>query len=139
MIISGNNKDKKKRPRVYISGPMSLLPREEYLARFGYAEQLLKAEGFKVVNPTKFLVCRWQWLSRLLGYKLTLVYDIFRLNRCDFIYKLRGWQQSRGANIESRWAYHFKIWPVAKELCAILNSKIEQFIINRENIAAKKK
>lgn len=117
---------------------MSLLPREEYLARFSYAAQLLKAEGFEVVNPTKFLVCRWQWLSRLLGYKLTLAYDLCRLNRCEYIYKLPGWQQSRGANIESCWAYHFKIWPIPKALCAILNSKIEKFIIRRAKDEAKK-
>lgn len=56
--------------RVYISGPMSGLPREQYLEMFRRAEQ------------------------------------------------------SRGANIESCVAYHFKIWPVPKHDTAKLDKKM---------------
>lgn len=53
--------------RVYISGPMTGLEREEYNARFMRAEQLLREEGYKnIVNPVRFLVNRWPWLFRLM-------------------------------------------------------------------------
>lgn len=99
--------------RVYISGPMSGLEREHYLEIFKRAEQSLRAQGYtKVVNPIRVWACRWPWLYRIVGYRLTLLYDLWLLMRCDLIYKLPGWQQSRGANIESCVAYHFKIHPV---------------------------
>ena len=95
--------------RVYISGQMSGLPREEYIARFSKAEELLRAEGYDVVNPARLLPCRWPWLYRLMGYRLTILYDLWRLSRCDLIYKIPGWKESHGANIESCWAYHTNI------------------------------
>ena len=99
--------------RVYISGPMSGLEREYYLEIFKRAEQSLRAQGYtKVVNPIRVWVCRWPWLYRIVGYRLTLLYDLWLLMRCDLIYKLPGWRDSRGANIESCVAYHFKIYPV---------------------------
>lgn len=107
--------------RVYISGPMSNLNREQYLELFRRAEQSLRAQGYtKVVNPIRVWACRWSWLWKVLtgvtsehtAYTLVLLYDLWLLSRCDLIYKLPGWKESRGANIESCVAYHFKIWPV---------------------------
>ena len=99
--------------RIYISGPMSGVPREQYLEMFRRAEQSLRSNGYtKVVNPIRVWVCRWPWLYRIVGYRLTLLYDLWLLTRCDLIYKLPGWRDSRGANIESCVAYHFKIWSV---------------------------
>lgn len=100
---------------------------------FAEAERLLSKEGFKVVNPTRFFICRYIWVYRLLGYRLTLLYDLWRLMRCDMIYKLPGWQQSRGANIESCVAYHMKVWPVAKNVIERTDKRIEKLIINFEN------
>ena len=99
--------------RIYISGPMSGVPRDQYLEMFRRAEQSLRDRGYqRIVNPIRVWACRWPWLYRIVGYRLTLLYDLWLLMRCDQIYKLPGWQQSRGANIESSVAYHFKIWPV---------------------------
>ena len=99
--------------RVYISGPMSGLEREHYLEIFKRAEQSLRSQGYtKVVNPIRVWACRWPWLYRIVGYRLTLLYDLWLLMQCDQIYKLPGWRDSRGANIESCVAYHFKIYPV---------------------------
>lgn len=95
--------------KVYISGQMTGLPREEYLARFAKAEELLKEQGYRVMNPTKLLPCKWPWLYRLMGYRLTILYDLWRLSKCDLIYKIPGWKDSHGANIESCWAYHNNI------------------------------
>ena len=98
--------------KVYISGRISDLPREQYMTMFSIAEQMLRKKGYEPVNPTRFFMCKYIWLYRLLGYRLTLLYDLWRLMRCDLIYKLPGWRESRGANIESCIAFHFKIWPV---------------------------
>ena len=99
--------------KVYISGPMSNLTREQYLELFRRAEQSLRDQGYhRIVNPIHVWACRWPWIYRLIGYKLTLLYDLWLLMRCDQIYKLPGWRDSKGANIESCVAFHFKIWPV---------------------------
>ena len=99
--------------RIYISGPMSGFEREQYIELFRRAEESLRAQGYrKIVNPIRVWACRWPWLYKIIGYRLTLLYDLWLLMRCDQIYKLPGWRDSKGANIESCVAYHFKIWPV---------------------------
>lgn len=119
--------------KVYISGRISSLPREQYMAYFQKAEDMLTREGFKVVNPTKFVMCRHLWLYRLLGYELTLLYDLWRLMQCDNIYKMPGWRESRGAQIEACVAYHFKVWPVPQKIIDRVNKKMEKLIIKTEN------
>ena len=102
-----------KTKRVYISGGMTGIPREQYIELFRRAEESLRAQGYhKIVNPIRVWACRWPWLYKIIGYRLTLLYDLWLLMRCDQIYKLPGWRDSKGANIESCVAYHFKIWPV---------------------------
>ena len=102
-----------KTKRVYISGGMTDVPREQYIELFRRAEESLRAQGYhKIVNPIRVWACRWPWLYKIIGYRLTLLYDLWLLMRCDQIYKLPGWRDSKGANIESCVAYHFKIWPV---------------------------
>ena len=87
--------------KVYISGPMTGLPREEYLRRFREAEKQLRAKGWtNIVNPINVWACRWPWLYRLLGYRLVLWYDIQLLKHCNAIYMIRGWEASDGAKRE---------------------------------------
>ena len=109
--------------KVYISGPMTD-PKtgcvtDENIMAFVRAYALLKKEKYqKIVSPTRVWVCRWPWMYRLLekvfgkngAYKLVLLYDIILLLRCDMIYKIPGWKESRGAQIESCIAYHFNLW-----------------------------
>jgi len=99
----------KKAKKIYISGPISGLPRLGYMAYFGGNEKKLKEKGWKVVNPTRLFPCRWPWLYRIMGYRLTLLYDLWHLSRCDAIAMLPGWEYSRGANIEIQWASVFGI------------------------------
>ena len=104
---------------------MSGVPRDQYLGMFRLAEQSLRDRGYqRIVNPIRVWTCRWPWLYRIVGYRLTLLYDLWLLTRCDLIYNIPGWQQSRGANIESCVAYHFNIWPVPKEGIAKLDKKL---------------
>ncbi|MBR6605805.1 MAG: DUF4406 domain-containing protein [Prevotella sp.] len=109
--------------KVYISGPMTdketgRVTNENIMA-FVRANSLLKKEGYtKTVSPTRVWVCRWPWMYRLLermvgretAYRIVLLYDVLLLLRCDRIYKIPGWRDSRGANIESCVAYWFNLW-----------------------------
>ena len=115
--------------RVYISGPMSGLDRELYLKMFRRAEQSLRSQGYtRVVNPIRVWACRWPWLYRIVGYRLTLLYDLWLLMRCCQIYKLPGWRDSKGANIESCVAFHFKIWPVPQADIKKLDKKLAKLM-----------
>lgn len=88
--------------RVYISGPMSGLSREYYMKCFAERERQIRLvhPGWDIVNPTKLAPCRWPWLYRLMGYRLTLAYDLWHLHRCTHICMMAGWQSSRGARLE---------------------------------------
>ena len=91
-----------KRPRVYISGPMSSLSRKEYLRRFRVADQMLKKHGYRTINPTRVWACRWPWLYKVVGYNLTLLFDLWLLmTRAEAIVMMPGWEASNGANIEN--------------------------------------
>lgn len=120
---------KKNKDLIYISGPMSSVQREHYIARFRLAEHLLREQGYKnIVNPARMWVTRFPWLFRIVGYKLTLFYDLWLLTRCNRIYKMPGWQQSRGANIESCVAYHFGVFGLAKPAREVLDKAIGKLI-----------
>ena len=114
-----------KEKKVYISGGMTGIPRKQYLDLFRRTEQSLRDRGYRrIVNPVKVWSCRWPWLYRLVGYRLTLLYDLWLLTGCDLIYKIPGWKESRGANIESCVAYHFQIWPGPKKDAGKLDIKL---------------
>ena len=123
--------------KVYISGGMSGIPREQYMELFRRAEQSLRSQGYrKIVNPIRVWACRWPWLYRMMervlgcdtAYYSTLLYDLWLLRRCDMIYKLPGWRDSRGANIESCVAYHFKIWPVPQRDIKKLDKRLAKLM-----------
>ena len=118
--------------RVYLSGPITGLSEAEYTRRFATAERHYEAAGYEVVNPTRFYVCKYIWLYRLLGYRLTLLYDLWRLMQCDLIYKLPGWPHSKGANIESCVTYHMKGWPMSKDVVQKIDKRMEKLIIKLE-------
>lgn len=82
--------------KTYISG--AITGTTDYMERFERAEQLLKAQGREVVNPTKLPHNHdktWESYMRE---------DIKALMDCDAIYLLRRWSPSRGAWIEFKLA-----------------------------------
>ena len=104
---------------------MSGVPRDQYMELFKRAEQSLRDQGYRnILNPINVWSCRWPWLYRIVGYRLTLLYDLWLLMRCDQIYKLPEWRDSKGANIESCVAFHFKIWPVPQADIKKLDKKL---------------
>ena len=87
--------------KVYLSGRMSGLPENIWHARFYGAECGLARMGLRAVNPARSIIARHPLLYRILGYRLTLAYDLWLLSRCDAIYMVgTDWQQSRGARLE---------------------------------------
>lgn len=114
-----------KRIRVYISGPMTDLPREEYMRRFKIAEDVLKGNGYLTINPCRVWACRWPWLYKIVGYRLTLLYDLLLLlTRADNILLLPEWNHSRGASIENYVATEFRIPCVDKNIVHCVRNKI---------------
>ena len=83
--------------RIYIAGPMSGLPDFNYPAFHAKAIEL-RAQGFEVENPAENPDphCR-SWL----GYMRMAV---AQLAKCDAVYLLPGWEESRGARIEHQLA-----------------------------------
>ena len=88
--------------RIYISGPMSGVSRDEYLGNFRQAERELRMKGYNhIINPINVWACRTPWLYRIVGYRFTLWYDLRLLKRCDNIYMVgNDWHLSRGARLE---------------------------------------
>ena len=70
----------------------------------------------------------YRLLERVVGkewaYRLVLLYDIILLLTCDRIYKIPGWRESRGANIESCFSYHFHIWFLPTEKRERIDKKL---------------
>lgn len=54
-------------------------------------------DRFEVVNPADFKVDGKPWW-------VCMVYCIWRMLSCHYVYMLEDWQRSRGAIIEHRWA-----------------------------------
>ena len=111
--------------KVYVSGAISGVARQEYKKRFDAAARAVEAQGFKAVNPTRFWVCWWRWLYKVLGYDLTLLYDLWRLSKCAHIYKIPGWHESHGAQVESCWAYHHNIYPLPPRIRASIDESLK--------------
>ena len=90
-----------KTKRVYLSGRMSGVPLVIWRWGFSIAKDTLERQGYEVVNPADTLIARHPWLYRIVGYRLTLWYDLRLLRRCTHIYMVgNDWHLSRGARLE---------------------------------------
>ena len=112
-----------KKRHIYISGPMSCIPRSEYRRRFSEAEDILRKHGYGSINPCRVWACRWPWIYKAMefclghskAYALILAYDLILLmTRADGIAMLPGWEQSRGARIENYVARHFPLMGISR-------------------------
>lgn len=107
---------RKKKDRIYISGPVTGIGTEAARQNFDRAEQHLRSQGYRTVNPLKMRLPVWlaTHCGRR-GYRLCLVIELAWLAlTCDAIYILRGWIDSPGARAERTLAYSLRL-PVIYE------------------------
>ena len=106
---------------------MTKLPRKQYMKRFAVAEKILRAHGYDVINPTKVWACRWPWLYKIVGYKLTLLYDLWLLlTKADGIIHLPGWHTSRGSVIEDNVSMWFPMQGVDTKIREEINEAVNK-------------
>ena len=110
--------------KVYISGPISGYDPDFAASIFADADRMLRAYDLKPVNPTRTLLFRWHWLYRIVGYRLTMLYDLWLLSRCDYILTLPYWTKSNGAWAEWRFAKSIGVEQVDEDVRAQINEYI---------------
>ena len=88
--------------KIYISGKISGLPLKNVIDKFNMHAAFLKLKGYEPVNPIEVSPYREdkQWHDYMVD-------DFAALLKCEAIYMLKDWGQSRGARIE---------YQIAKEL-----------------------
>ena len=82
-------------PKVYISGPMSGLPKYNYPAFYDAAMQL-RLKGVEVVSPAEGAVTGDKCWSDYMRRAIKMLCD------CDFNVRLPGWCDSAGARLETQ-------------------------------------
>lgn len=87
--------------RVYLSGPITDNP--NYIEDFYGIEELLIRQGLEVINPVR-LCDAFEDLS----YEEYIRIDLVLLEMCDAVYMLKGWQDSKGAQLEYHYANALK-------------------------------
>jgi hypothetical protein len=81
--------------KVYLSGPISGVA--TYKEVFAAHAATVSTMGHEVVDPSAVSISDWTWADYM-------QHDLSLLKDCDAIYLLPGWEQSRGARIERRYA-----------------------------------
>ncbi len=80
--------------KVYISGKIGNTPMEVVERKFQAAADQVRAFGYEPINPLE------NGLDAEVSYEDHMAADIAMLFKCDGIYLLRDWSESRGARIE---------------------------------------
>lgn len=82
---------------IYISGPITGV--DNYQMNFFIAEQRLKKRLKRIINPAKLQDCLPE-----LTHSEYMTICMAELSLCDSIYMLKGYEKSKGAMQELKWA-----------------------------------
>lgn len=92
-----------KKPKVYISGAITGRDEKEYKNDFNSTELWLTGLGYDVINPiSDGVVEGWGWSDYMRR-------DIKQLCGCDYIYFIKGWENSKGCCLEYNIAFQLGI------------------------------
>lgn len=85
--------------RIYISGPITGI--DDYMTKFAIIENDLKWDGYEsVVNPAKVNAN----LPKDFTHEDYMRVSFAELECCDAIFMMRGWENSKGAQMEHTYA-----------------------------------
>ena len=79
--------------KAFISGRVSGINYEYAKRNFKKVEKVLVKQGYEVVNPTTLCKKEWSWLR-------CMIVCLWHLIKCDAVYFLRNYKNSKGAMIE---------------------------------------
>ena len=85
--------------RIYLSGKITGLEKEDYTRQFARAESFYKTGGFDVINPVAIgeevlkINPKAEWQD-------FMIRDLEALRTCTHIVLLEGWEESKGAKME---------------------------------------
>lgn len=106
--------------RVYLSGPMTGIPDNNFPAFHAHAAAL-REQGYDVVSPAE--------IQEAGTWELCLRADLRELCTCDAIALMPGWESSKGANLELHVAHRLGMQvmhlPPVFDLAAHLRRQIE--------------
>lgn len=85
--------------KIYISGAITGI--NNYMERFNMAEEQLKSQGFSVINPARVNAALPEDTTT---YEKYMKMSMTMLEMCQYIYMLKGWEKSPGANREYGYA-----------------------------------
>jgi hypothetical protein len=92
------------RPTLYLSGPMSGLPDNNYPAFHAAAAQL-RAAGYTVINPAELgLPPGLEWIEYMRACMIAMM-----LGRAEGLAMLPGWDRSQGATAENEFARRLRL------------------------------
>lgn len=96
----------KQKSKIYISGKIGGLEDDAIILFFRAKWELIERHGkdnITVINPFDI-----KPLFGIKSYWFFMITDIIALLKCDTVYFLNNWTDSRGAKIEMRFALMFK-------------------------------
>lgn len=93
--------------KIYIAGPISTININHAIVNFAEAELMIVSKGHEAINP---MTLRHNHDKSWISYMKACIPELLK---CDAIYMLKGWKQSKGARMEKALAVDLGIRVIA--------------------------